>query len=464
VLAPATNLKSEVSDLKSAVSNLTPIAWKQPRFVVNLDAPLPPEESLVRIPLAITGKWLRSPAPNGTGRGAQEFSITRRDLEEIVHNFQERLNGEINVDYDHASEMPEVAAGGPIPSAGRIVKLDPPEPLAVSSESRIASGGKPDSLAAAPHWRFILWGWYEPTERARALIQNREYRYISPAIDWTMRNKRTGKPQGAALTSVALTNRPFLEEMPQIRLSDPAYLPAGDVPPPSGRHHDAGRTPALHQIHGGPMKQVTLSVVDGRIKVMHADLKDTYVLEPEEMRKCLAELGLVSPATAAAALAESAPELERHADATSLRQPAEATLAAAQEISVVQAAALLSEGVARGKFISAVAFFRAQVERELDEAIRTGKILPRQREDWRKIALSDFSTFRRILAEQKTQVPLRPVGFSGAPPEDVQTQVKLLVEQRCRERQISFGQALTEIGREHPELAQEYRRAVSGSQ
>ena len=79
--------------------------------------------------------------------------------------------------------------------------------------------------------RFILWGWYEPTDRARALIESREYRYISPAINWAGRDKRTGKISGTTLTSVALTNRPFLEELPQIRLSDPTFqlVDVGDV-------------------------------------------------------------------------------------------------------------------------------------------------------------------------------------------------------------------------------------------
>ena len=68
----------------------------------------------------------RSPSPE-PGCAAEKFSITPQDLESIMRNFRERQNGEINVDYDHASEMPEVAAGGPIPSAGRIVRIDPPE-------------------------------------------------------------------------------------------------------------------------------------------------------------------------------------------------------------------------------------------------------------------------------------------------------------------------------------------------
>jgi hypothetical protein len=41
--------------------------------------------------------------------------------------------------------------------------------------------------------------------------------------------------------------------------------------------------------------------------------------------------------------------------------------------------------------------------------------------------------------------------------------VKSLAEQRMRERQITFGQALSEIGREQPELVQQYRRWVTST-
>ena len=256
-----------------------------PRFVVTLDARLDANALLVRIPLAVTGKWVRGPS---------ELTITRQDLEEIVRNFEERQNGEINVDYDHASEMPEVAVGGPIPSAGRIVKLDPPAPVARGGLGPPA--GAPSAPLPPPdRSRYILWGWYEPTERARGLIRNREYRYISPAIDWTARNKRTGRPQGTTLTSVALTNRPFLEELPEIRLSDPAYQPVDEVGEPCGLPPAAGAAPGrprkgqalpytlANEIKpprienpstGGPMKHVTLSVVDGKIKIAHEDFEE----------------------------------------------------------------------------------------------------------------------------------------------------------------------------------------------
>ncbi len=397
-----------------------------PRFIATLAAPLAPAEELVRVPLAVTGRWVR---------GTREFSITRADLESIARNFENRQNGEINVDYEHASEMPALAAGGPIPSAGRIVKLDPPEPFP-------ASGREP---------RFLLWGWFEPTERARRLIANHEYRHISPAIDWMARSKSNGKPQGATLSTVALTNRPFLEEMPAIRLADPEFrlveANGGEISSsPSSRISDSKfeiseERPIPHNSSidphaGGTMNKVQLSVVDGNVKVIYEGQE--FLADPAEVKAC------------AQALAAE----------TASGEPADS----AEPIPLARAGAFLSESEAAGKSVSALEIFRGEVDREIEDAVRTGKILPRRRDDWRRIALADLPAFRRIVADQKSLVPLRPVGFSGAAPEGAQIQVKLLAEQRMRERGVSFGQALSEISREQPELAREYRRAVSGNE
>jgi hypothetical protein len=451
---------------------LAAIQEEMPRFIVTLDAALSPEASLVRVPLAITGKW---------ARGASQFAITRQDLADIVGNFGERLNGEINVDYDHASEMPEVAAGGPIPSAGRIVKLDRPEPVGPG-----LAPARPTQGSALQDGRFILYGWFEPTPRARQLIQNREYRFISPAIEWGARSKRTGKPQGTTLTSVALTNRPFLEEMPQIRLSDPAFQLVGE---PAGLPREGRALPCATNENrnskienrnskletgnlklearnskienrpasldfpisrfdfplsntGGSMKHVTLSRREGKIHIAHDELPDEFYFDADDLASVGAptDRGEAPPRGSTAALSESA------------------------VINYAQARALLSEAEAQGKFLPAAEVFHAQAERELEEAARAGKILPRQRDDWRKIALSDLPTFRKLMSAQKPVVPLAPVGFAGTPPADVQVQVKFLAEQRMREKQISFGQALSDIGREQPDLVQQYRKAVSGNE
>ena len=186
------------------------------------------------------------------------------------------------------------------------------------------------------------------------------------------------------------------------------------------------------------MKHVNLSVVDGRIHIAHEDLQGEFYFEADDLQS-VGALREMAPQASAAALSESA------------------------MVTFAQARTLLSEAEARDKFIPAAEVFRAAAEQELDDAVRAGKILPRQRDDWRKIALSDLPTFRKLMGAQKAVVPLAPLGLAGTPPSDVQAQVKFLAEQRMRERHTTFGQALSDIGREQPDLVQQYRKAVSSN-
>lgn len=190
------------------------------------------------------------------------------------------------------------------------------------------------------------------------------------------------------------------------------------------------------------MKHVTLSLREGKIHIAHEELPDEFYFDADD----LASVG--APIARGEALARGST----------------AALSESAVVNYAQARALLSEAEAQGKFLPAAEVFHAQAEHELDEAVRAGKILPRQRDDWRKIALSDLPTFRKLMSAQKPVVPLAPVGFAGTPPADVQVQVKFLAEQRMREKQISFGQALSDIGREQPDLVQQYRKAVSGNE
>jgi hypothetical protein len=145
---------------------------------------------LKRIPLALMGRFVK---------GGQKFSITRETLAQIVRNFRKRLAPTV-IDYEHASEHPEDAAGGPVPAAGWIKTVDD-----------------------APDSNGVLWGQAEFTPRAQRMIADKEYQYFSPCINWGARDKHTGEPQGATLNSAALTNRPFLEGLPAIAMSDAGW-------------------------------------------------------------------------------------------------------------------------------------------------------------------------------------------------------------------------------------------------
>src|ERR1035437_9378757 len=86
------------------------------QFISQLSAV--PAEGLARIPILVTGSWVK---------GGRDVSFTRGELRQAVENFQKLANHDLNVDYDHACEDLERAAGEPTPSAGRILKLDQPE-------------------------------------------------------------------------------------------------------------------------------------------------------------------------------------------------------------------------------------------------------------------------------------------------------------------------------------------------
>jgi hypothetical protein len=166
-----------------------------PRFIASLGrVRLSDTDQPSRVPLAMIGTFYK---------GKQRFSITRADVQLMADNFAKRGTGDVVMDYEHASEWPESAQGQPIPAAGWIVGIDP----------------EPDAKG-------IVWGSVKFTPRARKMIAAGEYKYVSPVIDWGTRDRASGQVQGATLTSAALTNRPVLDRMPAIQLSNAGWAMA----------------------------------------------------------------------------------------------------------------------------------------------------------------------------------------------------------------------------------------------
>jgi hypothetical protein len=132
-------------------------------------------------------------------KGKQRISITREMLADVVRNFRKRDTGEVPIDYDHAIEF-AAGNGDPCPAAGWIRAIDD-----------------------APDRQGILWCSVDWTERARKMIAAREYKYVSPVVDPTARDNKTGEAQGWTLTSAALTNTPVLQGMPALVLSETGW-------------------------------------------------------------------------------------------------------------------------------------------------------------------------------------------------------------------------------------------------
>jgi len=213
-----------------------------------------PADGLARIPILVTGSWVK---------GGRDVSFTREELSQAVDNFQKLANHDLNVDYDHACEDLERAGGEPTPSAGRILALDKPEEFRETGRGTRDSG-KPQNPAPRTQPRFILYGRYEPTARARQLIKNREYRYVSAAFAKDYPDRKTGESQGLTLTSVALTNQPFLDELPEVWLSVKGAgvwgLGAGERPVPRPQYPAPSTeiSPRLSAEQGGEMPTLNM--------------------------------------------------------------------------------------------------------------------------------------------------------------------------------------------------------------
>ncbi len=132
------------------------------------------------------------------GHPAGPFELNPTIFSEIVANFK-RDSLPIIVDAEHCSEAPATSGSVPVvgaPAMGWIHALD----------NRGTAG---------------LWGHVEWLEPARSYIKEGRYKYISPAVRFNCKDRVTGQPIGARLSSAGITGSPFLRTMaPLIAASD----------------------------------------------------------------------------------------------------------------------------------------------------------------------------------------------------------------------------------------------------
>jgi phage I-like protein len=352
-----------------------------PRFLIAL-AELP--EGLVPIPILKKGSYYK---------GKQKFSLTDTDVQQLVGNFRKRQNGEVVIDYEHASERPEVAKGDAIPAAGWLKAM---------SDAADGDG--------------ILWGQAELTDKARGMIAAKEYKYLSPFIDRTIIDKQTGKPQGSTLTSIALTNRPFLEAMPAIALSDGWVVET-----------------ATEKEKSMPVKRLVLT--DRATSMVRAILEDNS-------ETVLAVEGLAAE-----------PKIVRLSDVKRTADGRFDFIA-------------LSE-VEEGTVIAKEVIHAINVQSELDAAVQTTKITPAQRPLYEKLALSDLGSFRKLVATLPAQLDLteRGIGGEGEGGIDLQKALgKLIAERIAAQPNLNEGQARQLVLSEHADLRKQIEGATNPTQ
>jgi hypothetical protein len=132
------------------------------------------------------------------GHPSGPFEITRMTNAEILRNFRATQNQKIPIDFEHASEQDPTA--GAIPTEGA-----PAQGWIHDLDDRGVAG---------------LWGLVEWLEPARTYVKQGKYKFFSPAIRFGAKDRVTGQPIGARMTSGALTNNPFLDGMMPLAASD----------------------------------------------------------------------------------------------------------------------------------------------------------------------------------------------------------------------------------------------------
>jgi phage I-like protein len=152
-----------------------------PRLCILVGA-LTERNGLRRIPVAVVTRGYK---------GKQHYTVTADDLAAIVRNFRKKTV-DVPVDYEHSTLY---AAGEPVPTAAWLREID----------------DQPDANG-------VLWGWCDYTKSGAASVAARDYKYVSPVIEWTKRDKKTGELQGATVTSLALTKQPLFESLPELPL------------------------------------------------------------------------------------------------------------------------------------------------------------------------------------------------------------------------------------------------------
>jgi hypothetical protein len=331
--------------------------------------------TLKRVPLAKLGHFVK---------GGQKFAITAETLSDVVANFRKRPADTV-IDYEHASEYPEDAQGGPIPAAGWLKSIDD-----------------------APDANGILWGSAEFTPRAQQMITAKEYRYLSPVIDWGARNKESGEPQGATLTSVALTNRPFLEAMPALVASERTK---------SGRGAAGERSTKT-------VKVILADRAAGKARVVQDDhTEETLTIE-----------GFPKIVT----LSEVKRDAEGRLDFAALAAD-DSTLVAGE-------------------------VFRAhQVQAELDGAVQKGLITPAQRPHFEKMALADLAGFRELLKTMRPQVDFSERGIGASDADDTsdfakaERELHAKIDQKLKDNpRLQYHEAMKLVASENPALNRRY--------
>ncbi|PYV15830.1 MAG: hypothetical protein DMG21_13865 [Acidobacteria bacterium] len=444
---------------------------------------------LVKIAVAYTGEFERD---------GQRFSISSKDLEEIARNLSQR---EAPIDYEHLSAQTATPPGWS-KAAGWIRR-----PAEVSSfELRVSNAEKRKSKIANCQ---ILWGWAELTPACLAMVKQKEYRYFSPEISWKEKDEH-GEPTGTRLRAGAMTNRPFLKDLPPIEISDGDYnglfgikdsgfrtqdsgkpmlamvalsdgatlmdLDSVHVPAASKNisvaYHQPGRQESGIRIQdsGGQAMAKRFSfrrLTDGphagkfglyKTDELMTDEGEPVVFDDDDFPRREPDNGNGGAAFPDAAQSGGPAEVgEAQLAATEAQVLAEVFREG--RVDLGRASALADQGR-----IGLGGVFRAQAaEKLVDRFIAEGKLLPKRRAAAFRLALEDEAALRALLSDARPMVDFRSWGLAGAGhlAGSAQSELDEMVRQWIAEHNTDYSGALSEVTKRNPELWQRASAEVS---
>ena len=368
--------------------------------------------------------------------------------------------------------------------------------------AEVQSLPKGDASAEGPK---ALWAWAELTPACLAAVRQKEFRYFSPEIHWNERDEQ-GRPIGTRLAAGAITNRPFLKDLPPIEISEADYpallesvalseaLRAGlcatasdgcrceskaiaqttRMPADAEQVHvpaDIGHSETIKQIPRRPAHQNAALARDDRTRKEQVEMKQFIlkkladgehagkigVFDGDEM------IGLCDPLDEVTnddnydnADDGDSNEAESQQQMHERRSLTEAVrdIVTDGQINI----ALAEQRAERGE-LTMSGFLRAQkIQRLVEEAVRVGKVLPKQRAAFFAIALADYASAAAFLSDAQPVVDLRARGVSGDGAATAKEELEQAVSAYMTEHRCDRVKALTDVSRRNPELWERHKR------
>jgi hypothetical protein len=352
------------------------------------DLPAAPAQAEKWVQIALTGEW------KGHPRGP--YSLAPEDLRSIADFFNRRYVAnrvDLVIDYEHQS-LTVATSGERAPAAGWIDRLE------------LRAGD-------TELWAHVRWN-----SAALDLMSRREYRYLSPVFRFNVPDPVTGEKRSAILDSLALTNRPFLTELPAIvntgakrralvaqppsaeNKTTSAQSGAGGTPPPARatvpHEEDAGMA-LLKELAAALGMTPEAAAKDLGVAV---DAGDADVLKPVASR--LKAASASAAAAARTALFANALGVAQDADDKAIQAKADALTAPGLSLAVVANSLGVAPDAKPEELAKKIAELRGQAadtsaEKLVANAIEAKKIPPALKGWWEKQAKSDFAGTQAIV-------------------------------------------------------------------